>query len=205
MKLRQQLSSLAGCSLQEGEKQPLLESVLVIEKFGMPLHAQQEGMTECLNGFNHSIWGDRAHDQGRRYTLDRLVMGTVHPKRSLTPDPPEEATWADPYRMAYLRSWSRLIMGKRRGDLPGYILEQTPSQSHVEGLHPTANTQQRDPLAGGHPGYVKLELIPARIHHFEGKPLSLPVQSGRQVWSTSGQQQSVHPPEELTPDTGIGG
>ena len=62
----------------EGGEEPALSRLARRENFGVPLHAQNEGVTRTLDSFDHAIVRERIDDQATTETLHGLMMAGIH-------------------------------------------------------------------------------------------------------------------------------
>jgi len=70
------LGKFSGRS-DEGLEELFLDGVAFVEKFGMPLDAEEKLFVWCFDGFNNTIGRDSRGDEGRWNVFYRLMVRTV--------------------------------------------------------------------------------------------------------------------------------
>lgn len=177
---------------QQGLEQPPVDRVAVEEELGVPLDGEQESVCGRFNRFDDSIGSDGARGQRRRHLFDRLVMGTVDHDGRPADNALEQTVRGHDDGMRELGGLRRLPMVQGMLDLGGNILEETASTGHVDGLHASADPQERKVAVSSLTDQVELEIGALRADERERETLAFSVESGREIRTAAGDQKSVH-------------
>ena len=157
----------------------------------MPLHADAEAVVRRLDALDHAVGRGGVDDDAVGLIGRRLVMGAVHRQLVGADDAVQLRALRHFHHMAGLVARIGLLVGQRRLDRVGNVLDQLAAQHDVQQLLAAADAQHRLVLRQRAPGDAELEGGAAVLGDHGRVPRAAVIVGGIDVEGAAGHHQRV--------------